>query len=141
MSRTARLACLAFGVSGFTSLGYEILWTRALEPFTHNSTYAYSAMLATFLLGIGGGSALAAARADRSKSPLPILGIIQIGIALSVVVGLIVYPRMLYWIPAAAEAAGGLASWGRVLGLIFGVSGVTLLSTTLLFGAAFPFVA
>ena len=96
MPRTARLACLAFGVSGFTALGYEVLWTRALEQFTHNSTYAYSAMLATFLLGIGGGSALAAARADRSESPLRILGIIQIGIALSVIVGLIVYPRMLY---------------------------------------------
>lgn len=141
MPRTARLAALAFGVSGFTALGYEVLWTRALEQFTHNSTYAYSAMLATFLLGIGGGSALAAARADRSGRPLPILGGIQIGIALSVIAALIIYPRMLFWIPAAAAAAGGLGSWGRAMGLIFGVSGVTLLSTTFLFGAAFPFVA
>jgi spermidine synthase len=141
MPRTARLAALVFAVSGFTALGYEVLWTRALEQFTHNSTYAYSAMLATFLLGIGGGSALAAARADRSDRPLPVLALIQIGIALSVFAGLVVYPRLLSWIPAAAAAAGGLGSWGRALGLIFGVSGVTLLSTTLLFGAAFPFVA
>lgn len=140
MPWTARLAALAFGVSGFTSLGYEVLWTRALEQFTHNSTYAYSAMLATFLAGIGGGSALAAARADRSRAPLPILGWIQLAIAASVISGLLVFPRLLGWIPAVAAAAGGLGSWGRAMALVFGVSGVTLLATTTLFGAAFPFV-
>jgi spermidine synthase len=140
MSRTARLAALAFAVSGFTSLGYEVLWTRALEQFTHNSTYAYSAMLATFLLGIGGGSALTATRADRTQRPLPVLALIQIGIALSVIGGLLVYPRLLAWIPAASEAVGGLGSWGRAMGLIFSVSGLSLLTTTLLLGAAFPFV-
>jgi spermidine synthase len=141
LPRQARLAVLAFSVSGFTSLGYEVLWTRALEQFTHNSTYAYSAMLATFLLGIGGGSALAAARADRGRNPLAVLGVIQIAIALSVLLALLVYPALLVGIPAAAAAAGGLGSWGRAIALIFAVSGVTLLATTLLFGAAFPFVA
>src|SRR2546430_2479346 len=48
----ARLVMLAFGLSGFTALGYEVLWTRALVHYTHNSTYAYSAMLAVFLLGL-----------------------------------------------------------------------------------------
>src|SRR5437773_71792 len=53
----ARLVMLAFGLSGFTALGYEVLWTRALVHYTHNSTYAYSAMLAVFLLGLALGSA------------------------------------------------------------------------------------
>jgi spermidine synthase len=141
LPRQARLAVLAFSVSGFTALGYEVLWTRALEQFTHNSTYAYSAMLATFLLGIGGGSALAAARADRGRNPLATLGVIQLAIAVSVIFALAVYPALLSGIPAVAEAAGGLGSWGRAVALIFAVSGVTLLATTLLFGAAFPFVA
>ena len=46
-------------------MGYEVLWTRSLEHFTHNSTYAYSAMLATFLAGLGIGSAVLARLADR----------------------------------------------------------------------------
>jgi len=31
MPAWVRLVCLAFAVSGFTALGYEVLWTRALE--------------------------------------------------------------------------------------------------------------
>ena len=67
ISRNAMLAAFAFAVSGFTAMGYEVLWTRALEHFTHNSTYAYTAMLATFLLGLGAGSALMARWADRVR--------------------------------------------------------------------------
>src|SRR5262245_41420424 len=43
----ARLALLAIGISGFTSLAYEVLWTRALPRYLFNSTYAFSTMLAT----------------------------------------------------------------------------------------------
>ena len=141
LPRAAALAVFAFGVSGFTALGYEVLWTRALEQFVHNSTYAYTAMLAMFLLGIGGGSVVAAAFADRVRRPLAVYGVLQLGIGVSVIAALLVYMRLLDWIPAAAAAIGGLTSWSRVLLLIFGVAALILLGTTLLFGAAFPFVA
>jgi spermidine synthase len=131
---------VVFGISGFTALGYEVLWTRALEQFTHNSTYAYTAMLATFLLGIGAGSAFAARPADRTAHPLFWLGVAELLIGICTIVALLVYMQLLHWIPAVAEALGGLGSWGRVIALIFGVSGITLLPTTLLFGATFPFV-
>jgi len=141
ISRRAVVAALGFGVSGFTALGYEILWTRALEQFVHNSTYAYTAMLAMFLLGIGAGSALTAVWADRTRRPLFLFGVAEIAIGISVIAALLVYTRLLDWIPAAAAALGGLDSWGRVLTLIFGVAAASLLATTLLFGATFPFVA
>ena len=137
----ALAAAVGFGLSGFTAMGYEVLWTRALEQFTHNSTYAYTAMLATFLLGIGGGSAVAAWLADRSRRPLAIFGWLELGIGASVVLGLLVYTQLLDWIPAAVEVAGGLGSWPRAVTLMFAVTAVTLLATTLLFGATFPFVA
>jgi spermidine synthase len=127
----------AFGVSGFTALGYEVLWTRALEQFTHNSTYAYTAMLATFLFGIGAGSAAAAGLADRTRRPLFWFGVVEVAIGVSVIAALLVYMRLLHWIPATVQALGGLGSWGRVIALLFGVSGITLLATTLLFGATF----
>lgn len=137
----AGLVAIGFGLSGFTAMGYEVLWTRALEQFTHNSTYAYTAMLATFLLGIGGGSALAAPFADRARRPVASFGWIQLGIGATVLIGLLVYMELLQWIPAVAEAAGGLSSWPRAVAMMFGVAAVTLLGTTLLFGATFPFVA
>jgi spermidine synthase len=136
-----RLATIAFGVSGFSALGLEVLWTRALEQFTHNSTYAYTSMLAIFLLGIGGGSAICARFADRSKRPLFVFGLIELAIGASVIISLLVYMNLLDWIPAATEAAGGLESWGRAIALIFGIATVTMLATTTLFGDTFPFVA
>lgn len=141
VSRRAALAMFAFGVSGFTALGYEVLWTRALEQFTHNSTYAYTAMLAMFLLGIGAGSALTAQWADRTSRPVVAFGAIELSIGLSVICALLVYMQLLDWIPAAAAAFGGIDTWGRALTLIFSVAAVTLLATALLFGATFPFVA
>jgi spermidine synthase len=141
ISRPARLATLGFGVSGFTALGYEVLWTRALEQFTHNSTYAYTAMLAIFLFGIGAGSAATTARSDRARHPLAVFGAVQIAIGISVIAALLVYMHLLDWIPAAVETLGGVDSWGRALTLIFSVAAVILLATTLLFGATFPFVA
>ncbi len=141
MSGAARLAVLAYSVSGFTALGYEVLWTRALEPYTHNSTYAYSAMLATFLLGLALGSALAARAADRSARPLLGMALLQLGLGASVFAALRVYMRFETLVPWAAEAIGGLDSWSRVVVLIFSEAGVTMLASTLLLGAMFPFVA
>jgi spermidine synthase len=140
-SAAALLACFAFAVSGATAMGYEILWTRALEPFTHNSTYAYTAMLAMFLLGLGLGSALASRVADRLQSPLLSLGWVQMGIGAAVGVALLVYMRFDTLVPAAASTLGGLGSWPRAIALIFAEAGVTLLVTTILFGATFPLVA
>lgn len=136
-----KLAAAAFGISGFTAMGYEVLWTRALEHFTHNSVYAYSAMLATFLLGLGAGSALMARRADRIGRPLLALGLLQVLIAISVVGSLLIFTRFETLIPAVAEGIGGLTSWPRVVGLIFLEASLTMLATTLLLGAMFPLVA
>jgi spermidine synthase len=135
-----RLVCLAFALSGFTALGYEVLWTRALEQFTHNSTYAYSAMLATFLLGLALGSALAGRAADRLRRPLLAFAVLQALIAISVLGGLVLYARFDRLVPATVAALGGIASWHRVIVLIFGEAAAVLFVTTLLFGATFPVV-
>lgn len=140
-SGTVRLAYLAIAVSGFTALGYQVLWTRGLEQYTHNSTYAYSAILATFLLGIAAGSAIAAPLADRLRRPLLGLGLVEIAISTSVVCALLVYANLDRISPLVAQAMGGLGSWGKVVTLIFVQSSSVLLITTFLFGMTFPFVA
>ena len=47
--KTVRLVLWSFAVSGCAALSYEVIWTRALTFFIGNSTYAFSAMLTTFL--------------------------------------------------------------------------------------------
>ena len=46
------LAILLAFVSGLTSLGYQVLWTRLLSSGTGNSTYVFTLILAVFLIGI-----------------------------------------------------------------------------------------
>lgn len=140
-SRTVTIAYLVVAVSGFTALGYQVLWTRALELFTHNSTYAYSAMLAMFLLGLALGGVVAAAWADRLRNAAFALGLIEIAIGLTVVAALWLYAHFDRLVPAAAIAIGGLHSWLRVVTVIFAEAASVLLATTFLFGLTFPIVA
>ena len=66
-----RIAALAFALSGFCSLLYEVVWSRALVNTIGGSVYAFALILMTFLTGIAGGSALASALADQGRRPLP----------------------------------------------------------------------
>jgi spermidine synthase len=130
------LVTVAYAISGFTAMGYEILWTRALEHYTHNSTYAYTAILATFLLGLGAGSALIARFADRFERPVLAIGVVQLLVALSVLGSLIVYQRFETLVPAF----GGVTSFERAVAIIFAEAGLALFVTTVLLGAMFPLV-
>ena len=51
---------IIFAVSGFASIAYEVLWFRVLANFTLHTVYAFSAMLATYLLGLVLGALLCA---------------------------------------------------------------------------------
>lgn len=137
-SRIQLVAAAVWTLSGFTALGYEVIWTRALEQYTHNSVYAYSAMLATFLFGIAAGSAVAARVAPRLSQPMASLATIEIAIGLAVGAALLVYARLDQIAPAIASGMGGLHSWPRVIVLIFAQAALVMLPMTLLFGATFP---
>ena len=75
-------ALLAYGTVGFTSLVYEVAWTRALSMVMGSSIYAFACMLAAFLLGIGVGSLVARPFADRLRRPLAVYaaGIALLGV-------------------------------------------------------------
>jgi len=76
---TDRLVLAALGVSGFVSMMYEVAWTRALAALIGSSTYAFSIMLVTFLVGIALGSSLAGKW--RRTASLRLLGLTQLGVA------------------------------------------------------------
>ncbi|MFO0626678.1 MAG: fused MFS/spermidine synthase [Polyangiales bacterium] len=60
ISKPARVAVLlAAGGSGFAALAYEVILSRALDMVIGSSIYSFTIILMGFLIGIGGGSALA----------------------------------------------------------------------------------
>ncbi len=64
-----KAAALAFACSGFASLLYEVVWSRALIDTIGGSLYSFALILATFLSGIAGGSAAASVLANEHGRP------------------------------------------------------------------------
>jgi spermidine synthase len=129
------LTVAALGVSGAVSMVYEVAWTRALALVIGSSTYAFTAMLVAFLVGIAGGSALYSWLWGARPASAATFGMIQAGIGLAVTVVLLIFERM----PEAFLLALG---WSDAPGFIqlvqFVVSASALLLFTLLIGATFP---
>ncbi len=74
---------LAIGLSGFSALGAEVVWTRELSLLLGASVYTFSLILAVFLIGLGIGSGLGAAWARNHRQPGIALAWCQLGAALS----------------------------------------------------------
>ncbi len=69
-SRAVRVAVLmAAAGSGFAALAYEVILTRALDMVIGSSVYSFTIILIGFLVGIGGGSALASAILRARPTP------------------------------------------------------------------------
>jgi spermidine synthase len=82
---------VAFGVafvSGLTSLGYQVLWTRLLSSGSGNSTYIFTTILLMFLIGIAGGAALFMAGFGRRRNPLAVLAWSQLAVAGIALIGI-----------------------------------------------------
>ncbi len=136
---TVRLVLWCFGLSGFAALSYEVIWTRALTFFVGNSTYAFSAMLTTFLCGLALGSLLCARLSDRRRNPLALLGALQVAIGLYGLLSIAILGRLFYGLDRWWEGFSS-AYWGASPWLTFAKTFAVILPPTLAMGAAFPLV-
>ena len=80
------IALVAFAISGFAAMGYEITWTRMLITYMGNTVYAFSAMLTSFLVGLALGSLLLSCFVDRFQKLFACFASVQIGIGLYITV-------------------------------------------------------
>src|SRR6185437_12445671 len=72
---------LVIGLSGFTALGAEVVWTRLLSLMLGGSVYTFSVILGVFLLGLGIGSGVGSSLSRTSRRPIVLLGICQLLLA------------------------------------------------------------
>jgi spermidine synthase len=133
-----RTALIVYGLSGLAALACEVAWTKALSGVLGTTTYAFSAMLTTFLLGLALG-ALAAARLVRRFDAARLLAWTQLGIAVIVLATVPFFGELPLHFVEAYRRWG--ASWGAQVGYRFLLCAVAMLPATLLMGAAFPLVA
>ncbi|MBI3928854.1 MAG: fused MFS/spermidine synthase [Armatimonadetes bacterium] len=126
----------SFGMAGLASMAYQVGWTRGLALSFGSSVYGFSAILVTFLAGLGLGSLLYP-RVMGSREPrLAHLAFLQLGIgglgALTIpILGLLPYAFFRLF-PLVQE------SFWRVVAIDVMLSGLLLLGPTFLMGLAFP---
>jgi spermidine synthase len=122
----------AIGLSGAASFAYEVMWTRLLGHLLGASLHAFATMLASFLLGIALGSAVAARLATtRARSALG-FAITQLGIA-ATTYGVFSLSDLLPQLSTRIGAGPGSPLANAV------VAAAALLPITLCIGATFPF--
>jgi spermidine synthase len=68
-----KLALWVFGVSGFCSMAYEVIWTRLLGLLIGPTTYSFSLVVSTFIIGLALGNIIFGWLADKVKSAFRLL--------------------------------------------------------------------
>jgi spermidine synthase len=133
------LPLLAYGAVGFTALVYEVSWSRALSMVMGSSIYAFSSMLAAFLLGIALGSVLIGSRLQRLRDPFLVyaLGIALLGLLALLTVFLIPHLPSIFtlWVGTFGVQTGWLIAVQLVLSIL------VMLPPALVLGALFPLLA
>jgi spermidine synthase len=130
---------LAIGLSGFTALGAEVLWTRLLSLLLGATVYAFTLILAVFLVGLGVGSGAGARLARRSARPDLWFAACQALLAPAIVWGAFAVVAILpfgeptrVFQPVVYENALIRFPWN------FARCSVAMLPATVLWGASFP---
>lgn len=138
----ARLAIALYALAGGIALGYEVVWSQLIVQFISTRSFAFAIVLATYLLGLALGSALASRHADRARDPWGVFALLIVAAGLVVLLEVAALGGwLLQWQSVAREAA--FSATGSLLAAMcasFAVAAACLVFVpTLLLGAAFPF--
>ncbi len=123
-TRTSRLGMTVFALSGLAALALEVVWFRLLVYFVPATTYAFTTMLASVLLGLAVGSWLVSMLPAGPRNWMRLLVGLQAATALAV--------------PLAATALVSAYSSGLAPAGDWYVSLVLALPPTVLMGMSYP---
>ena len=130
---------VAFGISGFAAMGYEVAWSRTLSLIIGSSVYAFTVMLTTFLLGLAVGGMIGARLVARLSRETPLaIAATQILVAASAVGVAHVFAELPYTFTVWFKRFGQHGHWRLIL-LEFAMALTIMIVPTLLLGMMFPF--
>ena len=129
----------AAGLSGFTALGAEVVWTRQLSLLFGASVYTFSLILAVFLAGLSIGGFAGSTLAKRSRDPRALLATVQVLLGIAIGFGAWAIVNVLpHWQPTGDFLPNVRAR--PMLAFAFDAArcAFALLPATILWGASFP---
>ena len=125
-------------VSGFVTISTQVAWTRVLTMIIGSSTYAFSTVVALFLVGLSAG-AFEVSRKDRTQSLRQRVFKVELVTALSLVLSILV----INFTPSLLVRAGqqlALSSWSGLLTLQIVCAALLILLPAFLMGTVMPLV-
>ncbi|NLH48298.1 MAG: fused MFS/spermidine synthase [Myxococcales bacterium] len=115
MPGSLKIALWIFGLQGFASMAFELLWIRLLVVFIGNNVYVFSSILTITLLGLTAGSYRMTRRLPRLADPLAALAKLQYGIGLSAAASILLLGGFMFFQYFGYFILGPTAG-GRIIG-------------------------
>lgn len=129
---------ILFGISGFSGLIYESIWTGYLKLLLGHAAYAQTAVLAIFMGGMALGAAAVARLTGRFRQPLVAYAVVEGLIGLGAIV---FHPFFIKiqgivfqgWMPGLSPLSADLLKWS--------VACLLILPQSILLGMTFPLMS
>lgn len=135
-SLESKAALVAFGISGFVAMVYEVALARSFSLILGSSTYAFSLMLTAFIFGIGLGSIILTRWVRHDKDLILGSAAAQFGIGLSGVLMVVLIGELPNWMVKVLSAHR--ESFGRLQLVQFVYLFAIMIIPTSLMGLMFP---
>ena len=134
---SSRLIWVIAFASGFATLGVEVIFTRLFAQVLQNSAYTYALVLATFLLALSLGAAVAnvLARLPRPRPASLLAGLLAASAAVTAAIPWAFHART----DGLAYVGGDLA-WGGYVLAVAGLATVVMLLPAVVLGAVLPYL-
>jgi spermidine synthase len=133
------LVLWVFAIEGFTTLAYELIWSRILVDFSLEKTVYFSSVIViSFIFGLGLGSLLVNRILDRHRNLMAFLGFNQIMIGLLSIFLLLLFT----WIaPKISVHRSMFGTWFHEAGREYLFFFLILLPPVTLMGITYPLVS
>jgi len=128
----------AFTISGASAMVYEVAWTRTLVMILGTTTYAFTTMLATFLLGLAFGSMLYG-QIRKFTSDIKLFIWLEIIIAFSVIISIPFFGKLPFLYLTIPERF--LQNWLSLQFIRFFLAAIIMIVPTIAMGCIFPVVS
>ena len=133
-----RRALVVFALSGAAAMAFEVFWSRAVGVVIGASTYSFTLILTTFLLGLAIGAAVMSRQLYRLRDPVKALATAQIVVGVTAVVASMLVDRLPLLLLQVAHDGALTIEALFVAKLV--IAGIVMMPSALALGTVMPLV-
>lgn len=135
---TQRLVLVVFAASGAAAMALEVLGSRIIGVIIGASTYSFTLILVTFLVGLGTGAWVLSKRVDSIADPVRFLAWVEVFVGSTAIFGSMLVDRLPFWVHATAREHA--VTMSAVYMTNFFIAATVMFPATVALGTVMPLV-